>query len=95
MDRRDVLKLSAGFAAALFLARGAVSMSAAESLASLPMGESMPFSEDVVIERARQLSQAPYAPPEDTIQPHTKTLITTSIAPSASRKIWRCGGTTI
>ena len=54
-----------------------------------------PFSEDVVIERARQLSQAPYAPPEDTIQPHTKTLITTSIAPSASRKIWRCGGTTI
>ena len=32
MDRRDVLKLSAGFAAALFLAREAVSVSAAESL---------------------------------------------------------------
>ena len=67
MDRRDVLKLSAGFTAALFLAREAVSVSAAESLTSLPMGEAAPFSEDIVIERARQLSQAPYAPPQDTI----------------------------
>ena len=31
------------------------------------MGEAAPFSEDIVIERARQLSQAPYAPPQDTI----------------------------
>jgi glucans biosynthesis protein len=67
MDRRDVLKLGTGFAAALFLAREAMSASAAESLASLPKGESAPFSEDIVIERARQLSQAPYAPPENTI----------------------------
>src|SRR5664279_610508 len=67
MDRRDVLKLSAGFAAALFLAREAVSVSAAESLTSLPMGEAAPFSEDIVIERARQLSQSPYVPPKDTI----------------------------
>ena len=74
MDRRDVFKLSAGFAAALFLARDAVSISSAESLASLPMGESTPFSEDVVIERARQLSQAPYAPPEDTIPASYKDL---------------------
>ncbi|MGA9267291.1 MAG: glucan biosynthesis protein [Rhodomicrobium sp.] len=74
MDRRDVLKLSAGFAAALFLARDAVSIGAAESLGSLPMGESTPFSEDVVIERARQLSQAPYAPPQDTIPASYKDL---------------------
>ncbi len=67
MDRRDVLKLSAGFAAALFLARRAVSVSFAEPLAALPMGESAPFPEDTVIENARRLSQAPYVPPQDTV----------------------------
>ncbi len=74
MDRRDVLKLSAGFAAALFLAREAVSSSAAETLTGLPMGENVPFSETLVTERARQLSQAPYAPPQDAIPASYKNL---------------------
>jgi periplasmic glucans biosynthesis protein len=74
MDRRDVLKLSAGFATALFLAREAVSMSAAQSLNSLPMGEAVPFSDEIVIERARQLSQAPYVPPQDTVSAAFKDL---------------------
>ena len=74
MDRRDVLKLSAGFAAALFLARKAVSAGFAEPPAALPMGESAPFSQEMVIERARQLSQAPYVPPRDTIPAAYKNL---------------------
>lgn len=67
MDRRNVLKLGAGFAAALFLARKAVSVSRAETLTGLAMGESAPFSENLVTDRARQLSKAPYATPPDTI----------------------------
>ncbi len=38
------------------------------------MGEGAPFSEETSIERARQLSQAPYAPPQDTIPPAYKDL---------------------
>ncbi len=67
MDRRDVLKFSAGFAAALFLARQAVSAGFAEPPAVLPLGESAPFSEEIAIERARQLSLAPFVPPQDTV----------------------------
>ncbi len=76
MDRRDVLKLGAGYAAALFLARQASypsgALAAGDPLTALPMGAGTPFSEDTVIERARQLSQAPYAPPADTIPPTYK-----------------------
>ncbi len=74
MDRRDALKLGAGFAAALFLARQAVSAGSAEPLTGLPMGVSAPFADDAVIERARQLAQAPFAPPQDTIPPAYKDL---------------------
>jgi glucans biosynthesis protein len=67
MDRRDVLKLGAGYATALLLARLFAAPCSAEALASLPLGERVPFSEDTVAGRARQLAQAPYAPPRDTI----------------------------
>ncbi len=67
MDRADALKLSAGFAAALFLAREAVSLCAAQTLAGLPMGESALLSDHLVIERARRLWQAPQALLEDAI----------------------------
>lgn len=63
MDRRDVLKLGAGYAAALLIARQAVTAASAEPA----MGESAPFSEDLPVELARQLSKAPYAPPPDIV----------------------------
>ncbi len=66
MDRRDVLKLGAGFTAALFLARHAVGAAGAEPQA-LPLGESAPFSEDALIELARRLAKSPYAPPPDAV----------------------------
>lgn len=67
MDRRDVLKLGAGFAAAVFLARQAVPLASASALGGLMLGESAPFSPETVIEKARQLSQAPYVPPQDSV----------------------------
>jgi periplasmic glucans biosynthesis protein len=63
MDRRDVLKLGAGYAAALFLARQAVAAASAEPA----LGESAPFSEDLPVEIARQLSKAPYSPPPEAV----------------------------
>jgi glucans biosynthesis protein len=63
MDRRDVLKLGAGYAAALLIARQAVTAASAEPA----MGESAPFFEDLPVELARQLSKAPYAPPPDIV----------------------------
>lgn len=74
MDRRDVLKLGSGYAAALFLARHGVSSANAQSLTQLPIGEAAPFSENTPIEQARQLAQAPYAPPPDTVPEAYKNL---------------------
>lgn len=70
MDRRDVLKLGAGFSAALFLAKemaleGSALAASSDQPATIPLGESKPFSNDTVTEKARLLSQAPYAPPPD------------------------------
>jgi periplasmic glucans biosynthesis protein len=77
MDRRDLIKLGAGFSAALLLARYAVSLTGALAGgedARPPSGDGSPFSADTVIEAARKLSQAPYTPPEDTIPPAYKAL---------------------
>ncbi len=72
MDRRDVLKLGAGYAAALFLARRAVS--AAKADPGPPLGEGLPFSDEMPAQLARKLSQAPYAPPPDAVPPAYKDL---------------------
>jgi periplasmic glucans biosynthesis protein len=80
MDRRDVLKLGAEFSAGLLLARSiapvsrAGAVTAAEPLMQLPMGDSLPFSQDAVAGQAKLLSQAPYAPPQDTIPSSYKAL---------------------
>ena len=71
MDRRDVLKFGAGFSAALFLASEMLleggALAGTGDPTRIPVGESTPFSDEAVIEKARLLAQAPYAPPPDTI----------------------------
>ncbi|MBI4724093.1 MAG: glucan biosynthesis protein [Rhodomicrobium sp.] len=77
MDRRDALKLGAGFSLAALLARHAASASgaiAAEVPAALPFGDSVPFSEDAVIEQARLLAKSPYSRPQDTVPQRYKDL---------------------
>jgi glucans biosynthesis protein len=79
MKRRDLLKLGAELSAALVLARtflGERVAMAAETtpLGGFPAGETMPFSDEMVVEQARRLSQSPYVPPEDTIPPSYKAL---------------------
>jgi glucans biosynthesis protein len=68
------------FCAAVVLARHAGSTGSAlaaepdKSLTKLPIGDSVPFNEDMVIEQARVLSKSPYRPPEDTIPQDYKDL---------------------
>ncbi|MBJ7535631.1 glucan biosynthesis protein [Rhodomicrobium vannielii ATCC 17100] len=68
MDRRDVLKLGAGFAAALYFARHA------DVIGEARADDGEPFSFATLVERARQLSLSPYAPPADTIPENYKDL---------------------
>ncbi len=79
MDRRAVLKLGAGFSAAIVLARQLFLMGSAEAsevsqLSKLPLAASAPFREDTVIEQARLLAKSPYLPPEDTVPQSYKDL---------------------
>ncbi len=79
MDRRGVLKLGAGFSAALLLAQrilstGGALAEPASGPAGLPFAEPAPFAEDTVIEQARLLSKSPYRAPDDTIPQSYKDL---------------------
>jgi glucans biosynthesis protein len=79
MDRRSILKLGAGFSAALMLGRHALRSSAAASeiagsLTALPLAGSSPFTADTPVEEARLLSKAPFNPPADTIPQSYKDL---------------------
>jgi glucans biosynthesis protein len=79
MDRREVLKFGAGLSAALMLARQVLTPASAlggeaGTAAELSPNDWSQFSEDMLIEKARRLSQAPYSPPEDTIPPSYKAL---------------------
>jgi periplasmic glucans biosynthesis protein len=72
MDRRTLLKLSAGFSAAVLLARqvfpaGRAEASEIASLTRLPLAAGTPFAEETVIEQARLLAKSPYLPPPDTV----------------------------
>jgi glucans biosynthesis protein len=82
MDRRRVLKFGAGLSSALLLAPRTVipagvwaspSDKAAVLAAAGPKNWG-PFSAEMLFEKARQLSQAPYSPPEDTIPGSYKSL---------------------
>ena len=79
MDRRAVLKLGAGFSAAVLLARQALSAGRAAAsevmaLDKLPLAASTPFADDTVIEQARLLAKSPYLPPQDTVSQSYKDL---------------------
>jgi periplasmic glucans biosynthesis protein len=75
MDRRTVLKIGAGASAAAFLGgRGLAAASEPAALTKLPLGASAPFTENTVVEQARLLARAPYAPPPDTVPPVYKDL---------------------
>lgn len=79
MRRRDVLKLSAGFSAALLLGKqllrpDGAAASEALPLTALPLLGGAPFSEETVIEEARLLSKSPFQPPQDTIPQSYKDL---------------------
>ena len=79
MDRRAVLRLGAGFSAAVLLARQALSAGGAAAsevmaLDKLPLAASTPFADDTVIEQARLLAKSPYIPPQDTVSQSYKDL---------------------
>lgn len=79
MDRRAILKLGAGFSAAILLARqvfsaGDAGASEVAPLNGLPLAAATPFAEDTVIEQARLLAKSPYLPPEDTVPQSYKDL---------------------
>ena len=95
MDRRAILKLGAGFSAAVLLARqvlsaGGAAASEVMALDKLPLAASTPFADDTVIEQARLLAKSPYVAP-GTFPKATRTSITTAIARFGSRKVWRFG----
>lgn len=73
MDRRSVLKFGAGISAVLLLARSA-SLTGAfgapdehEAANKFSPKEWEPFTEEVLLQKARLLAQSPYVPPADTI----------------------------
>lgn len=77
MNRREALKLGAGLPAVFALARKlawAMDAFGAEALSQIPIGETTPFTEEMVIEQARALSKAPFEPPKDTIPSAFKAL---------------------
>ncbi len=79
MDRRAILRLGAGFSAAVLLARqvlsaGGAAASEAMPLDKLPLAASTPFADDTVIEQARLLAKSPYLLPQDTVSQSYKDL---------------------
>ena len=79
MDRRAILKLGAGFSAAVLFARkvlsaGGAAASEVMALDKLPLAASTPFAEDTVIEQARLLAKSPYVPPQDIVSQSYKDL---------------------
>ena len=76
MNRRDVLRLGAGFSAAFLQARSAAGETPVlpSGINGRPLGPATPFSADAVLQQALLLSKAPYSPPEDTIPQSYKDL---------------------
>jgi glucans biosynthesis protein len=69
MLRRDVLRLGGAISAAAMFERAfdCALAAAPDPNASLRLGQSTPFRDGAVKDRARLLSKSPYQPPEDTI----------------------------